>query len=89
MKSLTSMLGTCWIDEVLDGAGMKSHTFMLGTFFIYTLALHNTYADFQEKIFPETSGKKFGAFSKTFQGRFFLENQHTKCQGIYKKTSST
>ena len=23
---------TCWIDEVLDGAGIKSHAFMWGTF---------------------------------------------------------
>ena len=30
---------TCLKAEVLDGPGMKSHTFMLGTFFVYTLAL--------------------------------------------------
>ena len=53
---------TCWIDEVLDGAGMKSHTFMLGMFFVYTSYLGTTYADFIEKIFPETSGKKFQTF---------------------------
>ena len=31
---------TCLKDEGLDGPGMKSHTYMLGTFFVYsTLAL--------------------------------------------------
>ena len=30
---------TCLLDEGLDGPGMKSHTSMLGTFFVYTLAL--------------------------------------------------
>ena len=30
---------TCWIGEALDGPGMKSHTSMLRTFFVYTLAL--------------------------------------------------
>ena len=30
---------TCLIGKVLDGPGMKSHTSMLGTFFVYTLAL--------------------------------------------------
>ncbi len=44
------------MDEALDGAGMKSHTSMLGVIFVYTVAL---YADFQEKIFPEMSGKMF------------------------------
>ena len=51
---------TCWIDEVLDGAGIKSHAFMLGTFF-YTY-IGTLYADFQEKIFPETSWKKLQTF---------------------------
>ena len=30
---------TCQIGEVLDEPGIKSHTSMLGTFFVYTLAL--------------------------------------------------
>ena len=30
---------TCLKGEGLDGPGMKSHTSMLGTFFVYTLAL--------------------------------------------------
>ena len=30
---------TCLIGEVLDGPGTQSHTSMLGTFFVYTLAL--------------------------------------------------
>ena len=28
---------TCLLDEVLDGPGTKSHTSLLGTFFVYTL----------------------------------------------------
>ena len=43
---------TCLIDRVLSGAGIKSHTFMLGT-------LGSMYADFQEK---EISGKNFQTF---------------------------
>ena len=30
---------TCLKGRILDGAGMKSHASMLGTFFVYTLAL--------------------------------------------------
>ena len=30
---------TCLIGEAVDGPGMKSHTSMLGTFFVYTLGL--------------------------------------------------
>ena len=30
---------TCKIGEVLDESGMKSHTSMLGPFFVYTLGL--------------------------------------------------
>ena len=33
----------------------------------------------------DTHNEKFGTFSQTFQGRFFLENWHTQSQGIYKK----
>ena len=50
----------CWIDEVLDGAGMKSLTFYAGD--VFCIYLGSLYADFQEKIFPETSGKKFQTF---------------------------
>ena len=31
---------TCLIDKVLDGAGMKSHTSLLGTFLVHTLGPH-------------------------------------------------
>ena len=51
---------TYLINRILDGAGMKSHAFMLGTFF--SIYLGSLYADFQEKIFFETSGKKFQTF---------------------------
>ena len=53
---------TCLIGEVLNGPGMKSHTSMLGTFFVYTLALCSMYANFREKIFAKISGKKFQTF---------------------------
>ena len=58
---------TCLIDRVLDGTGMKSHSSMLGKFFVYTLAI----------CMP--------IFKKKSPRRFFLENCHTWCQGIYKK----
>ena len=50
---------TCLIDKSLSGAGMKSFTSMLGTFFKH---LGTMYADFQEKIFAEISGKTFQTF---------------------------
>ena len=44
---------------------MKLHSSMLGVFFVYTLALIK-YADFQEKIFAEISGKKYQTLGITF-----------------------
>ena len=44
---------TCLIDRIVDRAGLKSHAFMLGTFF------GSLYADFQEKIFHEKSVNLF------------------------------
>ena len=64
---------------------------------IFCLHLGTTYANFQEKIFPETSGKKFqtfpcyynekfGSFSQNFREHLFLENWHTQSQDdVYKK----
>ena len=49
---------TYLMDRVLSGALTKLHTFMLGSFFVCTY-LGTKYANFQEKIFAETSGKKF------------------------------
>ena len=51
---------TCLKGEGLDGPGMKSHTSMLRTFFVYTLAL--SMPIFKKKISPEMSGKKFQTF---------------------------
>ena len=50
---------TCLKDRVLSGVTMKFHTSMLGTFLVSCIHLGTKYADFQEKIFVEISGKKF------------------------------
>ena len=52
---------TCLIDRVLSEAEMKLHSPMLETFFVYTYP-GTMYADFQEKIFAEISGKMFQTF---------------------------
>ena len=54
---------TCLMDRVLSGSLIKlhTHTSMLGTFFVY-IHLGTKYANFQEKIFAEISGKKFQTF---------------------------
>ena len=64
---------------------------------IFCKHLGTTYANFEYKIFPETSGKKFQTFhcskittmkSNFFpdiSGKIFSWNRHTKSQGIYKK----
>ena len=44
-------------------AGMKLHSSMWGTFFVYTLTSRSKYANFQEKIFATISGKKFQTFN--------------------------
>ena len=78
---------------------LKSHASMLRAFFVYTY-LGTLYADFQEKIFPETSGKKLQTFHcsnvttmkslelfpRHFREDFFLKIS-IKCQGIYKNYS--
>ena len=90
---------TCLLDEGLDGPGMKSHTSLLGTFFLYALGprmpifkkksslkrLGKSSKLFIVVTLLNTYNEKFGAFSQTFQARFFLENWHTQSQGIYKK----
>ena len=79
--SLTNLLTMiCLIDRILNGARMKSHASLLGTFFVYTLAL--CMLIFKKKYSLKrlrTSYKKnflfyvvkFGTFSKTFHGIFF------------------
>ena len=78
----------CLIGEAVDGPGMKSHTSMLGKFFVYTLTL--CMPIFKKKSPLKRLGKSYKLFIvvtllQTFQWRFFLENWHTKSQGIYKK----
>ena len=51
---------TCLIPIGLTGAGMKLHTSMLGTFFVYTLGL--SMVIFKKKIFVEIFGKNFQTF---------------------------
>ena len=52
---------TRWIDKVLNGTGRDEVTyFYVGD--VFCIYLGTTYVDFQEKIFPETSGKKFQTF---------------------------
>ena len=51
---------TCLIDRVLSGAGMKSHTSMLGTFLVYVYL--GPVSDFQEK----SSRSFLGESSKLF-----------------------
>ena len=55
---------TCLIERILDGAGMKSHASMLGTFFVYTLAL--CMPIFKKKYFLEL-------FPRRFMEDFFLK----------------
>ena len=62
---------TCLVDEVLDRAGMKSHTSLLGTFFVCTMELRMPV--FKKKNFPETSRKKFQTFSGVSGNIFFLK----------------
>ena len=75
---------TCLIDRILDRAGMKSHASMLGTFFVYTLAL--CMPIFKKKSTLNRLGKRKSSFPQTFQGSFFLKIgiQIAKA-GIYKK----
>ena len=57
--SLTTLLVKDYndlIDEVLNGAGMKSHTSLLGTLFVCQFSIKNPPG------LPETSGEKFQTF---------------------------
>ena len=62
---------TCWIGEVLDEPGMKSHTSMLGTFFVYNLAL--CMPIFKKKSPLKRLGKSYKLFIVvTLQFEFLL-----------------
>ena len=62
---------TCLVDIILSGAWMKLHSFMLGTFFVYTLALSNKYTNFQEK-------KTLRRFLEKMSKLFIVKSRQTK-----------
>ena len=62
---------TCKIDKILDGAGMKSHASMLGTFFVYTLAL--CMPIFKKKYSLKRLEKSSKLFPRRFREDFFLK----------------
>ena len=95
---------TCLEARLLSGAGMKLHSSMLGTFFVYTyIHLGTMYANFQEKIFAGISGKQIQTlhcsnvttmkslelFPRNLPRRFFLENWHTPPTQKYETLSLT
>ena len=70
---------TCLISRVLGGAGMKSHTFMLGTFFEYTLGLYKP--RFREDFWKKNSktfhcGNALLIRCLNFLGRLYLLMQN-------------
>ena len=76
---------TCLVGSVLSGAGMKLHSSILGSFFVYTMALSmsifkkKSLRRFSEKL-PKLHyyNEKFGTFFQKFhKDFFFFENWHT------------
>ena len=92
---------TTMIDSVFGEAGVRSNSSMFGTFFLFIpwhyvcrFSRKNLLLDFWKKLLnfslqQSYYNEKFGTFSQQSPRRFFLENQHIQCQGIYKKTSPT
>ena len=90
---------TCLVDRVLSGAGMKLHTSMLGTFFVYTLALSmplfkkkstQRFMEKMTKLFIVVSNvtkhnEKFRTFFQKSPQRFFLKNWQTVIKQKFKR----
>ena len=73
---------TCLKGEVLDGPGMKSHTFLLRTFFVYTLGLRMPIFKINSSLkrmgkmfslFNVTAMKSLELFPRRFREYFFLK----------------
>ena len=76
---------TCLVDRVLSGTGMKLHTSLLGTYFVYTLAKSRPifkkksllrFLEKSHKLFIEvnvTTMKSLELFSRNLRKDFFLK----------------
>ena len=88
-----------YFNDLLDGQKSEQSIDKVTYFYVgdlFCIDLGTKYANFQEKILADISGRKLQtlyssnvttmkSFSQKYLRRFFLENWHTLCQGVYKK----